>query len=46
MLDDSLDSVFSDVEEMNRSVHDVGNHLKPGADPLHLDEPDLAKCRQ
>ena len=46
MPDDSLDSVFSDVDEMNRSVDDVGNHLKPGADPLHLDEPDLAKYRR
>lgn len=27
-------------------MHDVGNHLKPGEDPLHLDEPNLAKYRQ
>lgn len=41
-----LEFVITDVDDMNRSVQDVDNHLKPGVDPLHLDEPTLSRYRQ
>ena len=39
---DDLDFNTRDVDDTNRGVHGVGNHLKPGVDPLRLGKTTLS----